>query len=125
MVAGLVSEWISAQIKGDKLMLVSSTAKCVRAALIAIRFLDGSKGVTFHTFSLPENSSVHLLIKKLGGPMHEGVVREELENLGICVQGLLRLHSSCRNQEADKPRPLTPHFIVSVPRGPEVVKCVL
>ena len=65
---------------------------------------------------------MRLLIKKLGRHMPENVVRKELENLGICVQGVLQLRSDRRNQEADKARPLTPHFIVSVPRGPEVAK---
>ena len=59
----------------------------------------------FHTLYLPEDSCVRLLIKKLGRHMPEGVVLEELENLGLCVQGVLQLRSGRRNQEADKPRP--------------------
>jgi hypothetical protein len=50
------------------------------------------------------------------------VVWEELENLGIGVQGVLQLRSARRDQEAAKDRPLTTHFIVSVARGPEVAK---
>jgi hypothetical protein len=47
--------------------------------------------VSFHTFSLPEDRCVRLLVKKLGRLMPEDVVREELENLGIRVQGVLQL----------------------------------
>ena len=52
--------------------------------------------------------------------MPESVVREELEALGIHVQGVLQLRSGRRDQDASKDRPLTPHFIISVARGPEV-----
>jgi hypothetical protein len=43
---------VSAQIKGEKLMLVPRTAEGFRAAVSALRSLDGSKSVSFHTFSL-------------------------------------------------------------------------
>jgi hypothetical protein len=49
--------------------------------------------------------------------MPEDVVRKEMETLGICVQEVLELRSR-RHQIP----PLTPHFIVSVARGAEVVK---
>ena len=67
---------------------------------------------------------MRLLIKKLGRHMPECVDREELENTGICVQGVLQLRSSRRNQEAEQAHPLTPHFIVSVPRDRKWRKCV-
>jgi hypothetical protein len=35
-------------------MLVPRTAKGFRATISALQFLDWSKGVSFHTFSLPE-----------------------------------------------------------------------
>jgi hypothetical protein len=54
--------------------------------------------------------------------MPESVVREELAALGISVQGLMQLRSGRRSQDGAEDRPLTPHFIVSVPRGPEVTK---
>jgi hypothetical protein len=54
--------------------------------------------------------------------MPKSVVREELENLDICVQGALQLRSGSRDQETSKTSTLTPHFIVSVARGPEVAK---
>jgi hypothetical protein len=53
--------------------------------------------------------------------MPEDVVWEELETLRISVQGVLQVCTGCRDQEASKVHPLTPHFIVSVARGPEVV----
>ena len=46
----------------------------------------------------------------------EDVVWEELENLGICVQGVLQPPSGRRDQAPS----LTPHFIMSVARGLEV-----
>jgi len=103
-------------------MLVPRTAEGFRATVSALRSLDGSKGVSFHTFSLPEDCCVRLLVKNLGRHMPEDVVREELESLGICVQGVLQLRSGHRDQEAAKAHSLTPHFIVTVARGPEVPK---
>ena len=72
--------------------------------------------MSFHTFSLPEDRCVRLLFKNLGRHMPEDVVREELENLGICVQGVLQPPSGRRDQAPS----LTPHFIMSVARGLEV-----
>jgi hypothetical protein len=103
-------------------MLVPRTADGFRATVSGLRSFDGSKGVSFHTFSLPEDRFVRLLVKKLGRQMPEDVVREELENLGICVQGVLQLRSGRRDQEASKARPLAPYFILSVQRGPKVAR---
>jgi hypothetical protein len=102
-------------------MLVPRTTDGFRVTGGELRSLDGSKGVCFHTYLL-EDLCVCLLVKNLGRHMPEDIVREELENLDIRVQGVLRLRSGCRDQEAAKARPLTPHFIVSVARGPEVAK---
>jgi len=113
---------LTAQMKGEKLMLVPRTDEGFRATVSAPRALDGSKGVSFHTFYLPEDRCVRLLVKNLSRHMPEDVIREELENLGICVQGVLQLRSGRRDQEAAKAHPLTPHFIVTVARGPEVAK---
>ena len=74
-------------------MLVPRTVDGFRATVTALRSIDGSKCVSFHAFSLPEDRCVHLLVKKLGSQMAEDVVLEELENLGICVQGVLQLRS--------------------------------
>jgi hypothetical protein len=54
--------------------------------------------------------------------MPERVVREELEALGIRVQGVMQLHCGRRDQDASKYRRPTPHFVMSVARGPEVQK---
>jgi hypothetical protein len=110
---------LSAQMKGE---IVPGTVDGFRASVSAFRSLDGSKGVTFHTFSLPENRCVRLLVKTLGRHMPESVVREELEALGISVQGVMKLRSGRRRQDAARDRPPTPYFVVSVARGPEVQK---
>jgi len=57
---------LTAQMKGEKLMLVPPTAEGFRATVSALLSLDGSKDVSFHTFSLPEDRCVRLLIKDLG-----------------------------------------------------------
>ena len=66
-------------------MLVPLTADGFRATVSALRSLDGSKGMSFHAFCLPEDRCVRFLVKNLGRHMPEDVVREELENLGFCV----------------------------------------
>jgi hypothetical protein len=65
---------------------------------------------------------VRLLVKNLGRVMPESVVREELELVDIHVQGVTQLRFGRRDQDTDKDRPPTPHFIVSVARGPELSK---
>jgi hypothetical protein len=54
--------------------------------------------------------------------MPEAEIKEELEALHISVQDVRQLRSKRRDQDPEKNRPLTPHFIISVARGPEVVK---
>jgi hypothetical protein len=54
--------------------------------------------------------------------MLEGIVKVELENLGVRLQAVLRLRSGRRGQETSSAHPLTPHFIVSVARGPDVAR---
>jgi methyl coenzyme M reductase subunit C-like uncharacterized protein (methanogenesis marker protein 7) len=78
--------------------------------------------MSFHTLTLPEDRWVRLQVKNLGRGMPESIVREELEALDIHVQGVLQLRSGRRDQDTTKDRPLTPHFIVSVARGPKVSK---
>ena len=78
--------------------------------------------MNFYIFTLPEDRCVRLLVKNLGRGMPESVVREELEALDIHVQAVMQLRSGRRDQDPTKDRPLTPHFIVSVARGPEVSK---
>jgi hypothetical protein len=83
----------------------------------ALRSLDWSKGVSIHNFSYPEERYVRLLVKNVSRHMPEDIVQEKLENLSICVLGVLQLHSGGRDQEAAKARSLTPHFILSLTRG--------
>ena len=54
--------------------------------------------------------------------MPEDVVLQDFETLGIIGQEVLQFRSGRRDQKASKTRPLTPNFIVSVARGPEVAK---
>jgi hypothetical protein len=113
---------LSAQMKGERLMLVPKTADAFRATVRALRFLHGSKGMCFHTFSLPEDRCVRLLLKNLGKHMPESVVREEVESLRFHVLGVLQLRSGRRDQDVSRALTLTPHFIVSVARGAEAQK---
>ena len=66
------------------------------------------KGVSFHTFTLPEDRCARLLVKNLGRGMPESVVRQELETLGIYVQGVKQLRSGRRVQDHTKDRHHTP-----------------
>jgi hypothetical protein len=77
---------LTAQLKGEKMMVVSATADGFRAVVIALWSLNGREGVSFHTFTLPEDHCVRLLVKNLGRGMPESIVREELESLNIRVQ---------------------------------------
>jgi hypothetical protein len=113
---------LTAQLKAEKLMVVPSTSDGFRATVSALRSLDEREGVSFHTFSLPEDRCVRLVVKNLGKRMPESVVHEELESLNIQVQGVIQLRSGRRDQDPAKDRPPTPHFILSVARGPEVSK---
>jgi hypothetical protein len=74
---GFVSEWAFSSDERKKLMLVPRTAKGFRATVSTLQSLDGRKGVSFHTFSLPKDHCVHLLVKNLGRHMPEDVVWEE------------------------------------------------
>ena len=98
---------LTAQFKSEKLMVVPSTADGFRAAVSALRSLDGREGVSFHTFTLPEVRCVRLLVKNLGRGMPESVVREQLESLNIRVQGITQLRSRRRSQDGTKERPPT------------------
>jgi len=75
---------LTAQLKPEKLMVVPSTANVFRAAVSALRSLDGGR-VSFHTFTLPEFRCARLLVKNLGRGMPESVVRGELWSLRIHV----------------------------------------
>ena len=107
-----------AQLKAERLMVVSSTADGFRAAVSALRSLDGKDGVSFNAFILQDDGCVRLLVKNLGRGMLDSVVRKELESLNIRVQGVTQLRSGRRDQNPAKDRPPTPQFIISVARGP-------
>jgi hypothetical protein len=51
----------TAQLTAEKLMVVPSTADGFRATICALRSLDDMEGMTFHTFSIPEDRCVRLL----------------------------------------------------------------
>jgi hypothetical protein len=70
------SSRIVAQMKGEYLRLVTETADGFRATIGALRSLSERKGVSFHSFSLPEDRCVPLLLKNLGKRMPEDEVRE-------------------------------------------------
>lgn len=83
-------------------MLVPLTAEVFTATVSALRSIDESKGFSFHTFSLPEDRCVRLLFNNIGTHMPDDVVRDELEYLGIGVEGVLQLRSGRRDPEAAK-----------------------
>ena len=51
---------LMAQLKGDKLMVVPSTADGFRATVSALLSLDGKEGVSFLTLNLREDGCVRL-----------------------------------------------------------------
>jgi hypothetical protein len=61
-------------MKEERLMLDPKTADVLRATVIELRSLDGSKVVSFLTFSLTEDRCVRLLVKTLGKQVPESVV---------------------------------------------------
>jgi len=85
-----------AQLKGEKLMVVPSTADGFRASVSALWSLDWKDGVSFHTFTLSEDRCARLLVKNLCRGMPESVVREKLESLNIHVEGVTQLRSGPR-----------------------------
>jgi len=78
-------------------MVVPSTADGFRATVSTLRSLDGKDGVSFHTFTLPEDRCARLLMKHLGRGMPQSVVRKELESLNIRVQEVTKLRSRRRD----------------------------
>jgi len=59
------------QPKGEKLLVVPSTADGFRAAVSALRSPDGKDGVSYHTFTLSNDRCARLLVKNLGRGMPE------------------------------------------------------
>jgi hypothetical protein len=52
-------------------MLVPETADGIRTTISALRSLGEGDGVSFHTFSLPEDRCVRLFLKNSGKRMPE------------------------------------------------------
>ena len=109
------------QLKGEKVMVVPSTADGFQTAVSALRSLDGKDGVRFHTFTLPKECCVRLLVKNLGRGMPQSVGREELESQIIRIHGSLNCVPAVATKTPQGPRS-HPHFIISVARGSEVSK---
>jgi hypothetical protein len=114
---------LTAQLKGERLMVFPSTADGFRAVVSALRSLDGRDGVSFHTFTLPEDRCVPLLVKNLGRGMLDSVIREELESLNICVQGVMQLCSGRRNHDPAKDYSPTPASLFRWRAGLRCQKC--
>jgi hypothetical protein len=89
-------------------MVVPATVDEFRDMVSALRSLDRREGVSLHTFTLPEDRCVRLLVKNLGRVMPESDIREELESLNIRVQRVMQLRSGHRDQDPTKDRPPTP-----------------
>ena len=54
------------------------------------------EGVSFHTFTLPENRCARLLVNNLGRGVPESGVRLELVILGIHIQWVTQVRSGRR-----------------------------
>jgi len=67
---------LMAQIKGENIMVVPSTADGFSAAVSTLRSFDEKDGVSFHTFTLQTYCCARLLVKNLGRGMPERVIRE-------------------------------------------------
>jgi hypothetical protein len=115
---------LMAQMKGELLMLEPETADGFRATIGALRSLDVSEGEFSHLVA-PGGSMRAPVVEKLGKRMPEAEIWEELEALHINVQAVMQLRSKRRDQDPEKDRPLTPHFIVSVAQGLMWRKCDL
>jgi hypothetical protein len=61
-IRGKIASKLLAQMKGEILTLVPETADGFRATTGALRSLGEDKGLSFHTFSLPEDRCVSLLL---------------------------------------------------------------
>ena len=81
------------------MLVVPSNADDFGAAVSALRFLDGKDGVSFHTFTLPEDLCARVLVNKPDRVMPESVFREELELLNIRFQELKQLRSGRRDTD--------------------------
>jgi len=83
-------------------MVVPLTVDGFRSALRSLRSLERRESVSFHTFTLPEDGYVRLLVKNLDRGMPKNVVRYELDSLNIRLLGVTRLRSGVRDQAPAK-----------------------
>jgi len=81
---------LSTQIKVE-MLIVPTNADGFLSTVSVLRSLDGSKGVSSYTFSLPEDRCVRILVKYLGKRIPENVAHKELETLNIRIQGAKQL----------------------------------
>ena len=109
-------------MRGNQLIITPDTANCYRATITALRTLPKERGVVFHTYTPPRERSVRLLIKHLGRNMPLEDVVEELLACGIEGASVTQLRSNHRDADSSRDRPLTPHFLVTIGRGPMVQK---
>ena len=101
---------LTAQIKGEKLMVVASTADGFRAAVGALR-------------SLTEECCVRLLLNNLGRGMLESIVREELQSLNFRVQVVTQWPCGRRDQNPAKERLTTPTSLYQRREGLKRLRC--
>lgn len=103
-------------------MLVNEALDVFWASSAALRTFDDSDGVNFHTFPLPEYRCVRFFLKNFVHRVPEPEISEAPEALHTLVQPVMQRRSRRRDQDTEKYRPLIPHSIVSVARGPEFTR---
>jgi len=97
-------------------MVLPSTANGFTAAVSTMRPLEGGKGVSFYSFTLPEDCCVRILVKNLVRGMPESVA------LDIHIQGVMQLLSGLRDQA--KPRTaLSPPFLCVIGANSAAYEC--
>ena len=105
-------------MQGKKLTLVPNTADCFRATVRVLRSMDSSKGVAFHTYSLPEDLCTRFPFKGLVKNMPEQDIREELEILEIPVVGVTAPLASPLSRTCKGQVPLTTFYNDICSRAP-------
>jgi hypothetical protein len=80
----------------ENLIVVPKTPDVFRTTVSALQSLDDEESVSCHNLSLPEDSRVRLLVKKIGKLMPESTVQEEYESLNIRAQGVVQFRSGRR-----------------------------
>ena len=83
-----------------------------KASVSTLWPLDATDGLSFHTLTLPQDPCGRLVVKNLARRMPKSVVREELESLSICVQGVTQLRFGRRDQDLVKDCPPTPLYCI-------------